>query len=188
MNNTSDLSSKLREARQKKNLSQNAVAEKLNISRQAVSRWETGKGSPDIATLPLLSDLYDVSIDELLGHETSVSKSQSQNIKKEMSDLNETSPEITDKITNSDPVLPHSGNTFNWEYAILMLLLILSGFITFVGLIVSLYIFLWTWHNRRQYKLILTLSVICFLIGLYHLYIFIYSFLPFGYTSIIEKV
>ena len=83
MNNTSDLSSKLREARQKKNLSQNAVAEKLNISRQAVSRWETGKGSPDIATLPLLSDLYDVSIDELLGHETSVSKSQSQNIKKE---------------------------------------------------------------------------------------------------------
>ena len=42
MNSTSDLSSKLKEARQKKNLSQNEVAEKLNISRQAVSRWETG--------------------------------------------------------------------------------------------------------------------------------------------------
>ena len=46
MNNTTDLSSKLKEARQKKNLSQNAVAEKLNVSRQAVSRWETGKGCP----------------------------------------------------------------------------------------------------------------------------------------------
>lgn len=90
MNNSSDLSAKLKEARQKKGLSQNTVAEMLNVSRQAVSRWETGKGSPDINTLPMLSELYDVSIDELFGHETSVSENQSQNIEKEMSHLDET--------------------------------------------------------------------------------------------------
>lgn len=42
MNNSSDLSAKLKEARQNKGLSQNTVAEMLNVSRQAVSRWETG--------------------------------------------------------------------------------------------------------------------------------------------------
>lgn len=191
MNSTSDLSSKLKEARQKKNLSQNEVAEKLNISRQAVSRWETGKGSPDINTLPLLSELYDISIDELLGHEVSISEKHSQDSKEGMSNLDETSPETAEtnnKLTNSNLISPYSGNTFNREYAILMLLLIFSSFITFVGLIVSLYIFIWTWRNRRQYKLILILATICILIGLNNLYIFIYTFLPFGYTSTIEKV
>lgn len=69
-----------------------------------------------------------------------------------------------------------------------MLLLILSSFITFVGLIVSVYILLWTWRNRRHYKLILILSAICFLISLDNLRVFIYMNLPFGYTTTIEKI
>lgn len=171
MNNTTDLSSKLKEARQKKNLSQNAVAEKLNVSWQAVSRWETGKGSPDINTLPFLSELYDVSIDELLGHEVSISEKHSQDSKEGMSNLDETS------ITNPNHIPPHSSNTFNREYAILMLLLIFSSFITFVGLIVSLYIFIWTWRNRKHYNLILILAVICILIEFNNLYASITFFL-----------
>ena len=180
MNNISDLSSKLKEARQKKNLSQNEVAEKLNISRQAVSRWETGKGSPDINTLPLLSKLYDISIDELLVHEVSISEKHSQDLKEGMSNLDETSPktaETNNKLTNPNHIPPHSGNTFNREYAILMLLLIFSSFITFIGLIVSLYIFIWTWRNRRHYNLILILAVICILIGFNNLYASITFFL-----------
>ena len=180
MNNISDLSSKLKEARHKKNLSQNEVAEKLNISRQAVSRWETGKGSPDINTLPLLSKLYDISIDELLVHEVSISEKHSQDLKEGMSNLDETSPETTEtnnKLANPRLIPPHFSNAFNWEYAILMLLLFLSSFIIFVGLIVSLYIFIWTWRNRRHYNLILILAVICILIGFNNLYASITFFL-----------
>ncbi len=191
MNNSSDLSAKLKEARQKKGLSQNTVAEMLNVSRQAVSRWETGKGSPDINTLPMLSELYDVSIDELFGHETSVSENQSQNIEKEMSHLDETSPEIAEtakKTASTHSNLPHASNIFNQEHAILILLLVLSSFVTFAGLIASLYIFIWTWRNRRHYKLVLILAIICILIGLNHLYIFAYTFLPSSYISTIEKV
>lgn len=191
MNNSSDLSAKLKEARQKKGLSQNTVAEMLNVSRQAVSRWETGKGSPDINTLPMLSELYDVSIDELFGHETSVSENQSQNIEEEMSHLDETSPETAEtakKTANTHSSLPHASNIFNQECAILILLLVLSSFVTFAGLIVSLYIFIWTWRNRRHYKLVLLLAIIFILIGLNHLYTFIDIYFLSSDTVTIEKI
>ena len=97
-----------------------------------------------------------------------------------MSNLDETSPktaETNNKLTNPNHIPPHSGNTFNREYAILMLLLIFSSFITFIGLIVSLYIFIWTWRNRRHYNLILILAVICILIGFNNLYASITFFL-----------
>ena len=53
--------------RQKKNMTQAELAEKLNITPQAVSRWEMGVSYPDIAMIPLLSKELGVSADELLG-------------------------------------------------------------------------------------------------------------------------
>ena len=53
--------------RQKKNMTQAELAEKLNVTPQAVSRWEMGISYPDIAMLPLLSEVLWVSADELLG-------------------------------------------------------------------------------------------------------------------------
>ena len=55
------------ELRTKKGLSQDELAEKVYVSRQAVSRWETGETTPNIETLKLLSKLFDVSINTLLG-------------------------------------------------------------------------------------------------------------------------
>ena len=127
MDNTTDFYVRLKEARQKKGLSQAEAADKLDVSRQAISRWETGKGFPDINFLPLISELYDISIDELLGHEVSISEKHSQDLKEGMSNLDETSPktaETNNKLTNPNHIPPHSGNTFNREYAILMFLLI----------------------------------------------------------------
>lgn len=69
MNTSSDLHTRLKNARIQKVYSQNDVAEKLNISRQAVSRWENGRAYPDIDNLALLSEIYGVSVDELLGKE-----------------------------------------------------------------------------------------------------------------------
>ena len=55
------------ELRTKSGLSQEELAEKLFVTRQAVSRWETGETVPNTETLKLLSKLFDVSINTLLG-------------------------------------------------------------------------------------------------------------------------
>ena len=55
------------ELRTKHGLSQDDLAEKLYVTRQAVSRWETGETVPNTETLKLLSKLFDVSINTLLG-------------------------------------------------------------------------------------------------------------------------
>lgn len=193
MNNTSDLSSRLKEARQKKGLSQNAAAEKLNVSRQAISRWETGKGSPDINTLPLISELYEISIDELFGREVSVSENELSDIKEGMSKSDGTSPDTPlsdDAVKTPAPASSPVNNTFNKEYAVLILLLVISSFTTFLGLIVSIYIFIWTWRNRRHYKLILLLSVICFLLKLNNLYFLAITTFPIfdNFNGTIEKI
>lgn len=53
--------------RTQKGLSQEALAQKVFVTRQAVSRWETGETVPNTETLKLLSKLFDVSINTLLG-------------------------------------------------------------------------------------------------------------------------
>lgn len=55
------------ELRTKHGLSQEQLAEKVFVTRQAVSRWETGETVPSTDTLKLLSKLFDVSINTLLG-------------------------------------------------------------------------------------------------------------------------
>ena len=55
------------ELRTRSGLSQEALAEKLFVTRQAVSRWETGETIPNAEALKLLSKLFDVSINTLLG-------------------------------------------------------------------------------------------------------------------------
>lgn len=57
----------LLELRTKKGLSQDALAEKIYVTRQAVSRWENGETVPNTETLKLLSKFFDVSINTLLG-------------------------------------------------------------------------------------------------------------------------
>ena len=62
-----DTKQMIRELRTKKGLSQDELAEKVFVTRQAVSRWENGETTPNTETLKLLSKLFDVSINTLLG-------------------------------------------------------------------------------------------------------------------------
>lgn len=57
---------KIKNLRKQAQLSQEQLAEKLNVSRQAVTKWETGIGVPDIENLRAISSLFHISIDELL--------------------------------------------------------------------------------------------------------------------------
>lgn len=51
-------------------LTQDQLAEKLGVTAQAVSKWENDLSCPDIGVLPMLADIFEISIDTLLGHET----------------------------------------------------------------------------------------------------------------------
>lgn len=61
-----EIDKKLKEARMNSGLTQEQVAEKLMVSRQTISNWENGKFLPDIVSVMNMSDLYQISLDELL--------------------------------------------------------------------------------------------------------------------------
>lgn len=61
-----ELKEKLVALRKEKGLTQSAVAEKLDVSRQAISRWESGVALPSTDNLKCLSSLYEVPVDYLL--------------------------------------------------------------------------------------------------------------------------
>lgn len=70
-----DLGEKLYELRKKKKLSQEDVAEKLDVTRQTVSKWETNQSTPDFDKIVPLCELYEISTDELLtGRQSSAGK------------------------------------------------------------------------------------------------------------------
>ncbi|EEM08061.1 hypothetical protein bmyco0003_52430 [Bacillus pseudomycoides] len=64
--NNMNLGSQLKKFRESKNFSQEDVARKVGVTRQAVYKWESNKSYPDIDNLILLSELYEVTIDELI--------------------------------------------------------------------------------------------------------------------------
>lgn len=66
---------KLKLIRKQAGMSQEQLAEKLGVSRQAVTKWETDTGIPDIENMMAISALFDISIDELLSNEKGKKKS-----------------------------------------------------------------------------------------------------------------
>ena len=52
--------------RKKNNLSQGDLASKLNVSRQSISKWETGQSVPDLKNIIKLSEIFNVTVDEIV--------------------------------------------------------------------------------------------------------------------------
>jgi transcriptional regulator with XRE-family HTH domain len=65
----SKIGSFLKKLRRERNLTQEELAEKLNVSGRTISRWETGANMPDISLLVELAEFYDVSIPEIINGE-----------------------------------------------------------------------------------------------------------------------
>lgn len=61
-----DIHNKLRNARMNANMTQELIAEKINVSRQTISNWEREKSLPDIISLIKISEIYEISLDDLL--------------------------------------------------------------------------------------------------------------------------
>ena len=66
------LEENLQKFRKSKGLSQEELAEKCDISRQAIAKWESGESVPTIDKLIFLADFYKVSLDELVGRKTDI--------------------------------------------------------------------------------------------------------------------
>ena len=65
-----NIGNNIKELRQRAKMTQNMLAEKLGVSFQSVSRWETGATFPDITLLPHIASFFDVTIDSLFGINT----------------------------------------------------------------------------------------------------------------------
>lgn len=61
-----EIGSKIKKYREQDNLSQEELADKVYVSRQTVSNWENNKSYPDINSLKLLSNIFDISLDEFI--------------------------------------------------------------------------------------------------------------------------
>lgn len=92
MNN---LSERLFNLRKSKNLSQEEVAERLDVTRQTISKWETGQSVPDFDKIVPLCELYEISTDELL---TGNKPKENGNI--EINDTSDNSEFIREKRAN----------------------------------------------------------------------------------------
>ncbi|MFT4415467.1 helix-turn-helix domain-containing protein [Fredinandcohnia humi] len=62
------VSMNIRILRKKRKMSQEALAERINVSRQTVAKWENGEALPDIHKCKMLADIFQVTLDQLSGH------------------------------------------------------------------------------------------------------------------------
>jgi len=74
-----DFKEKLQQLRKQKELTQEQLAEQLFVSRTAISKWESGKGYPNLDSLKTISKLFSVSIDDLLSSEELFSLAEIEN-------------------------------------------------------------------------------------------------------------
>lgn len=84
-----NLGSQLKKFRESKSFSQEDVARKVGVTRQAVYKWESNKSYPDIDNLILLSELYEVTIDELIKGSEDARKELDKKDKDECEDEND---------------------------------------------------------------------------------------------------
>ena len=166
-----NLSEKLKNAREKAGLSQKDVAEALNISRQSVSKWETGKAYPDIDNLIILSELYDVSVDYL------IKNNQESSLKKTVENP------FQEKQENQ------SNNFFNHESFGIVVVTLLSCIVPLIGLFLNLGIILFCIIRKQKLSsLVWMILIVCLVINLINVGIILNnSFFNYGRATV-QKV
>ena len=153
MGDTTDTSTRLKVLRTQKGYTQEEIANRLNVSRQAVSRWETGKSSPDIDNLTLLGEIYEVSVDEILGNDV--------------------------PVNTEDEEIPQR-DKFHPKDACLIVILLLSAYNSILGMLVSLCALTWIIIKKQVSKvmiIVIIASIAANFWNIYHEYICYYFFL-----------
>lgn len=99
---------RIKEIRLVNNMKQSDLADKLNVTQATVSGWESGRRTPDLETVRRIAELFDCSIDELLGNEKA--PTVEQNGERSMLDITALSPENRDRLEDYLHLLLDSQN------------------------------------------------------------------------------
>lgn len=78
--NMLNLSENILRLRRERKITQEELADFAGVTKASVSKWESGKSTPDVMLLPLLASFFDVTLDELVGYEPQLSKEQIRRI------------------------------------------------------------------------------------------------------------
>ena len=116
--------------RKKNGLSQEELAEKIGVSRQAVSKWETGDALPEITKLKALAETFNVTVDFLLDEETTEFSQQIQ--PQSISVLDKYADKIDDCVDNISSKSGTFFKKYGWISGILLIILGLYRTITCV--------------------------------------------------------
>lgn len=81
------LNEKIRALRNANNMTQENLAERLGVSRQAITKWETGLGTPDVTNIHALATLFNVTVDELLSGDCSAKDINKDNVSRTEFDI-----------------------------------------------------------------------------------------------------
>lgn len=125
MENDQRLSEKIRTLRRKSGMSQEELAEKLNVSRQAVSKWELGAAVPSPDKLVDISDLFDVTLDWLMREDFSEGSADKE---REIPNVESEPPKTTERDVKLRRALGGSLLAIGIAAAVLVILLNVLGF------------------------------------------------------------
>lgn len=159
---------KLQELRKNRGITQEELAEKLYVSRTAVSKWESGRGYPSIDSLKAISNYFSVTIDDLLSGEKLISIAEKEN-DSNIRSLCELLFGIVDVCTFLLIILPlypkriegyvYSVNLFAYtEGTVLIRLLYWIIFVVLIGLGITKVVLLKT-EKEKNYKVLTDISM-----------------------------
>lgn len=135
------------ECRKHKNMTQAELAEKLNITDRAISKWETGKGMPDSSIMLELCSKLDISVNELLSGEVIKMDNYNEKAEELLLEMKKQKEEADKRLLTMEIVIG-----------------VLSSFILFVLVFVASFIEMKSWIRI----LLISFGFITFIIGLYN--------------------
>lgn len=119
------LNEKIRELRKEKKLTQEQLAEAMEVSTASVSKWETGQAVPEVTMLVALADYFQVSVDAMLGHEVSgdhmeamLSEMERLSNEKRMEEAKTLAEKLVRGYPNTYKVIEAASNTYSTAHLV----------------------------------------------------------------------
>ncbi|MDH6365668.1 helix-turn-helix transcriptional regulator, partial [Enterococcus sp. PFB1-1] len=163
--------------RENSGFSQQDVANQLNISRQSISKWENDRGYPDIDNLIRLSQMYQISIDELLKENEQLKKIITKN-----------EEEIAHKKKKLSMIKKYYEKPLADEGVLLLIMATLSCLLFPIGFIMLVFIFRRNKKANTYYKLVTVMCICSLFLNLYNTYVYATYLFNIGTTVNIEKI
>lgn len=113
-----EIGTMIQRLREQQNLTQKALAERLAVSDKTISKWETGRGLPDMSLFQPLAEALQVSISELFSGVQIVNQNRSGNLKKMGVACQAKRKKVTRKTQKTALIYPIYGNQSGFSYVI----------------------------------------------------------------------